>query len=147
MLSENNCSPLPTMLIPPVSQLPLFVGFSMMLSRLSQSPTVFDSESFLTLTSLSHSDPTSTLPIVLGLITLANVESSRWFISTEAMEREKKVAAWTAQRRAKGHVVLEPKKIIQTSLRGLAVGRILIAVMVPGVSLTRFQPVRSRNAY
>ncbi|KAI0796717.1 60Kd inner membrane protein-domain-containing protein [Abortiporus biennis] len=128
----NHCSPKITMLIPPVSQLPLFVGFSMMLSRISQAPTVLDSESFLTLTSLAHPDPTLTIPIVIGVITLANVESSRWFMDAAAIEREKKVAEWTAQRRAQGHNVLEPKKIIQSSLRVLAVGRILIAALVPG---------------
>lgn len=127
------------MIIPPLTQLPLFVGFSMMLSRISQPPTVFDAESFLTLTSLSHGDPTQTLPIVLGLITLANVESSRWFVSGEALEREKKVEAWTAKRRARGEVVLEPKKIMQTSMRILSVGRILIAIMVPGVSARAFR--------
>ena len=121
------------MLIPMVSQLPLFVGTSMLFSRLSQHPTVFDSESFLTLTSLSHSDPTLTLPIVLGLITLANVESSRFFMSAEALERERKVSQWTAEKRAKGHTVLEPKKIIQSSMRLFSIGRILIAAMVPGV--------------
>ena len=56
------------MLIPAVSQLPLFVGFSVMLNNLSRHPTVFDSESFLTLTSLAHADPTVTLPIVIGLL-------------------------------------------------------------------------------
>ncbi|CAL1700800.1 unnamed protein product [Somion occarium] len=131
LFAQHHCSPKPTMLIPMVSQLPLFVGTSMLLSRMSQYPTVFDSESFLTLTSLSHSDPTLTLPIVLGLITLANVESSRWFISTEALERERKVAKWTAERRAKGHTVVEPKKILQSSMRLLSVARILIAAMVP----------------
>ncbi|KAI0921844.1 hypothetical protein AcW2_006696 [Taiwanofungus camphoratus] len=132
LLALHQCSPLPTMIIPPLTQLPLFVGFSMVLSRASQPPTVFDSESFLTLTSLAHSDPTATLPIVLGLITLANVESTRWFVSAAASERQKKVAQWVAARRAKGEAVIEPRKVIQTSLRVLAVARILIAAVVPG---------------
>ncbi|KAI0081728.1 hypothetical protein K474DRAFT_1586995 [Panus rudis PR-1116 ss-1] len=132
LFAKHHCSPTPTMVIPVVSQLPLFVGFSMLLSRMSQYPTVFDSESFLTLTSLSHSDPTVTLPIVLGIVTLANVETSRWFVNAEVLEREKKVAEWNTKKRAMGHTVLEPKKIIQTAMRGLSVGRILIAAMVPG---------------
>lgn len=136
LLALHQCSPLPTMIIPPLTQLPLFVGFSMVLSRASQPPTVFDSESFLTLTSLAHSDPTATLPIVLGLITLANVESTRWFVSAAASERQKKVAQWVAARRAKGEAVIEPRKVIQTSLRVLAVARILIAAVVPGVRPT-----------
>ncbi|KAK7695905.1 hypothetical protein QCA50_000544 [Cerrena zonata] len=132
LFAKHGCSPTATMLIPMASQLPLFVGTSMLFSRLSQHPTVFDSESFLTLTSLSHSDPTLTLPIVLGLITLANVESSRWFMSADALERERKVSQWTAEKRAKGHTVLQPKKIIQSSMRLFSIGRILIAAMVPG---------------
>ena len=120
-----------------ISQLPLFVGTSWVLANASQYPTVFDSESFLTLTSLAHPDPTATFPIVLGLITLANVETGRWFISADALKREQKVAKWAADKRARGETVLEPRKIIQSGMRALAVGRILIAVMIPGVGYPR----------
>ncbi|THH02747.1 hypothetical protein EW026_g141 [Hermanssonia centrifuga] len=120
------------MLIGPLTQLPVFVSTSLMLSHASQPPTVLDSESFFTLSSLAHSDPTLTLPIVLGILTLANVESSRWFISTAALEREQKVAEWNTKKRAMGHTVIEPKKIVQSTLRVLAVARILIAALVPG---------------
>ncbi|KAH8999232.1 hypothetical protein EDB92DRAFT_1932619 [Lactarius akahatsu] len=109
LFASHRCRPWVTMLVPPLTQLPLFVGSSMFLSRLSQPPTVFDSESFLTLTSLAHADPTAALPIALGIITLANVESSRWFISKEAKERDE----------------LEQRGI-------LSVGRILIGSVVPG---------------
>ncbi|KAH9951638.1 60Kd inner membrane protein-domain-containing protein [Amylocystis lapponica] len=132
LFAQHRCSPIPTFLAPPITQLPLFVGLSMALSNASQAPSVFDSESFMTLTSLAHPDPTVTLPIVLGLVTLANVESARWFLSASTLEREKKVAKWTAERRAKGEAVVEPKRIIQTSLRVLSIGRILIAAVVPG---------------
>jgi len=132
LYTQYKCSPIPTMLIPPVSQLPIFVGFSMMLAQLSQSPTPFDSESFLTLTSLAHADPTATLPITLGLLTFANVETSRWFISEDkrlaAIETERR----NTERREKGEVVIEPSKIVQSALRAASVGRILIGVMVPG---------------
>ncbi len=106
----------------------------MVLSHASSAPTVLDSETFFTLTSLAHSDATVTLPIMLGIITLANVESSRWFVSPKVLERETQVAQWTAERRARGETVLEPRRIYQTSMRMLSVGRILIAAMVPGVS-------------
>ncbi|KAI0053007.1 hypothetical protein FA95DRAFT_1482322 [Auriscalpium vulgare] len=132
LFSEHRCSPTATMLIPPITQLPLFVGSSMMFSRMAQPPTVLDSESFLSLTSLSHADPTATLPIVLGIITLANVESSRWFISDLAREREAKEAERVKEKRAQGHLVLEPKKIVQTGLRMMSIGRILIGALVPG---------------
>lgn len=97
---------------------------------------MFDSESFLTLTSLSHADPTAALPIALGLITLANVESSssiRWFASAEARERKELEEKRIAEKRARGDVVLQPQKIVQSALRLLSVGRILIGALVPGV--------------
>lgn len=121
------------MLLPAISQMPLFVGTTMVLNNISKAPTVLDSESFLTLTSLAHSDPTVTLPIVIGLLTLANVESSRWFINADAMRREAQVKEWVEQRRAKGETVLEPKKIVQSTLRVYSIGRILIASLFPGV--------------
>lgn len=62
-------------------------------------------------------------------------------MSAEALERERKVSQWTAEKRANGHTVLEPKKIIQTSMRFFSVGRILIAAMVPGVRM--LHPVES----
>ncbi|KAH8105896.1 60Kd inner membrane protein-domain-containing protein [Cristinia sonorae] len=132
LTSSHGCSPVMTMLLPAISQLPLFVGFSMMLNNLSKTPTVFDSESFLTLTSLAHSDPTLTLPIVIGLISFANTESSRWFISAEAAKREAQVQEWTDKRRSKGETVIQPKKIIQTTLRIYSVARILISALFPG---------------
>jgi len=132
LLALHRCSPIPTIIVPPLTQLPLFVGFSMVLNNASQSPSLLDGESFFTLTSLSHSDPTVTLPIMLGLITLANVETSRWFVGAAALERERKVAQWAAERRLKGEAVVEPRKIIQSSLRIMSVARILIAAVVPG---------------
>ncbi|KAI0732962.1 hypothetical protein C8Q72DRAFT_874028 [Fomitopsis betulina] len=132
LLELHGCTALPTMLTPAITQLPLFVGFTMILSRASHSPSVLDSEAFLTLTSLTYPDPTHTLPIVLGLITLANVDSARWFASEAVTQRQAKADEWVAQRRAKGETVLQPGRIIQSSLRSLAVGRIIIAALVPG---------------
>lgn len=106
----------------------------MVLSRASMPPTVLDSESFLTITSLSHGDPTGTLPIMLGILTFANVDASRWFMTPQARLREQQVAEWTAKRRAAGETVIEPRKIFQSTLRIASVGRIIIALLVPGVS-------------
>jgi inner membrane protein COX18 len=121
------------MLAPVLSQLPVFVLTTAVLAKLSQPPTPFDSESFLTLTTLAHADPTTTFPIVLGIITMANVESSRWMMSEEEQEREKKVNQWSAEKRAQGHRIVEPKKHLQSALRLLSVGRILLGALVPGV--------------
>jgi len=133
LFAQHRCHPWLAMLIPPLTQLPLFVGSSMLLNRLSRAPSAFDAESFLTLTSLSHADPTAALPIALGMITLANVESSRWFVSAEAREREEQQRRRVAEQRAQGQVVLEPNRIVQSALRLLSVGRILIGAVVPGV--------------
>ncbi|KAI0750737.1 60Kd inner membrane protein-domain-containing protein [Daedaleopsis nitida] len=132
LLADHRCSPIPTIAVPVVTQLPLFVGTSMVFSHAAGAPSVLDGEAFFTLTSLAHADATYTLPIMLGVVTLANVETARWFVSAEALQREQQVAQWTAARRARGEQVLEPRKIYQTSLRMLSVGRILIAAMVPG---------------
>ena len=94
---------------------------------------MLDSETFLTLTSLVNPDPTAVIPVLIGMITFANVESSKWFISDGQKSREAKAEKLNAERRAQGHVVVEPKKIVQNALRFMSVGRILIAAMVPGV--------------
>jgi len=99
---------------------------------LTQPPSVLDSETFLTLTSLVNPDPTATIPILIGMITFANVESAKWFISDRQKSRQEKVENWNAEKRAQGHTVIEPKKIVQNALRVMSVGRILIAAVVPG---------------
>lgn len=132
LFSQYHCSPGFTMAIPIITQVPLFMGFSIVLNRLSQAPTPFDSESFLTLSTLAHADPTATLPIALGLVTLANVESSRWFITDAQRERQEKVQKWKEDRVARGETVIEPQKIIKSTLRLISVGRIVVATMVPG---------------
>ncbi|KIJ20251.1 hypothetical protein PAXINDRAFT_166359 [Paxillus involutus ATCC 200175] len=132
LFAEHHCRPGVTMAIPPLTQLPVFVGCSMVLSRLAQYPTPFDSESFLTLSTLAHPDPTATLPIALGFITLANVESSRWFMTEQQRDRQLEVQKWKEERVARGETVLEPQKIIKSALRLVSVGRIIVATMVPG---------------
>jgi len=137
LFAQYRCRPEVTMLIPPITQLPVFVGFSVLLSYLSQAPTPFDSESFFTLSTLTHADPTGTLPIALGFITLANVESSRWFMTEAQLQREKQVQRWKEERVGKGETVLEPQKIIKSVLRVVSIGRIFVASMVPGVGHSR----------
>lgn len=137
LLDKYNCRPRATTLIPIVTQLPLFFLASIVFSHISQSPTPFDSESFLTLTNLSHTDPTTTLPIVLGFLTLANVESSSWFM-TDA-QRQQKVAADEKYNKAlvksleEGKIHFEGGRVIKSGLRFGSVARVIIAAMVPGV--------------
>lgn len=116
-----------------MSQLPLFVSTSMVLSHLSQTPTPFDSESFLTLNNLSNVDPTTALPIVLGFLTLANVESSGWFMTEAQLERKALADAKYIKKVEEGGSPLELNRVIKTGLRVASVGRVIIAAMVPGV--------------
>jgi mitochondrial inner membrane protein COX18 len=134
LLRQHDCSPLGTFLLPILTQIPLFLGGSVILSHLSRSPSPFDSESFLTLTSLSHVDPTSTFPIVLGCLTLANVESSSWFM-TEAQRHRKAIADAKFDKSVEaGEINLEWGRVVKSGLRFASVARVLIASMVPGVS-------------
>ena len=121
------------MAVPVLAQLPVFVVSSLVFSRMTQPPSVLDSETFLTLTSLVNPDATMAIPILIGMITFANVESAKWFISDVQKSRQDKVEKWDEERRVRGHNVLKPKKVIQNVLRVMSVGRILITAMVPGV--------------
>lgn len=123
------------MVLPPLAQLPPFFVLTLMLRRLSEDPTPFDAESFFTLTSLAHPDPTMTLPILLGIITMANVETNNWLMTATQRADLKKLEERRAQMKAEGKRILEPGKIIKSALRGLSVVRILVASMMPGVSL------------
>ncbi|KAF9268070.1 hypothetical protein L218DRAFT_954458 [Marasmius fiardii PR-910] len=130
----NNCSPLLTMAAPPLAQMPVFVVMTVMFARLSVDPTSsFDSESFLTLTTLNHPDPTMTLPVVLGLLSMANVDSASWaFNSYEVQlqrdleEKKKRLAAEQGARH------IEPKKIVRSTMRVLSVARIGLGAIAPG---------------
>ncbi|CAA7259849.1 unnamed protein product [Cyclocybe aegerita] len=133
LFKEHKCSPLPSIIVPPLSQLPVFIGFTIMLSRLSLDPTPFDSESFLTLTSLAHPDPTMTMPVVLGLLTMANVESGNWVMNAAEKEQLRAAEEREAKRVAEGGKPrIHPGKVIKSVLRGLSVFRIIIAAMTPG---------------
>ena len=122
------------MVLPPLSQLPVFIGFTIILSRLSQDPTPFDSESFLTLTTLAHPDPTMTLPIILGLITMANVESNSWLMNAAERAKLRSLEQEKAKRiTEEGKRSIELGKVVKTALRGLSVLRIIVASVTPGV--------------
>jgi inner membrane protein COX18 len=124
------------MLAPILSQLPVFVLLTTMFNRLSVSPTPFDSEAFLTLTTLSHPDPTMFIPIAIGVVTMANVESASWMMSSAELALEKQAKEKEAQRIAQGGKPhLQVKSVLQSSMRILSIVRIVFASMFPGVSL------------
>lgn len=132
LLAKHGASPTLIMAVPALTQLPVFVFSSLVFARLTQPPSVLDSETFLTLTSLVNPDPTATIPILIGMLTFANVESAKWFITDKQKSRQENVEKWNEERRAQGHVIIEPKKIVQNVLRVMSVGRILVAAIVPG---------------
>jgi len=150
IFSEHRCNPTPTLAIPLVTQLPIFVMSTMFFSHLSTpavaSPAGLTDESFLTLTSLAHPDATATLPIVLGLVTLANVETSHWFMGAGRAAREASAEDKRKESRMKiieegknvpdGEKVRLPlpstRDIIQNALRLFSIARIVVGVMVDG---------------
>ncbi|KAF5333087.1 hypothetical protein D9611_002439 [Ephemerocybe angulata] len=133
LVAQHGCQTWKMMALPPLAQLPPFFLITMVLRQLSESPTVFDSEAFLTLSTLSHPDPTMVLPIVLGLVTMANVETSNLLMTATQKENMKKMEAQKEAMRAAGKVrVIEPGKYLKDALRGLSVVRILLASVMPG---------------
>ncbi|KAG5342533.1 hypothetical protein C0989_000661 [Termitomyces sp. Mn162] len=135
LFKRYRCSPTPSIIVPIIAQLPVFVLGTVMLQRLSLHPTPFDSEAFLTLTTLTHPDPTLTLPIVLGMLTMANVESSNWLMNTAERERVRKIEEQDAKALVEGgKPKIRPKSVIKSGLRVLSVARIAICAMMPGVS-------------
>ncbi|KAF8525318.1 60Kd inner membrane protein-domain-containing protein [Gautieria morchelliformis] len=129
----HNCTPWITMLVPPISQIPIFVLLSATFLHAANEPgSVLRNEEFLTLNSLAHPDPTVVLPIALGLISLASIETSGWFTSEEQSRRFAEVRRREQTRRAHGKIVIQPMKYVRSILRGLSVGRIILASMAPG---------------
>ncbi|KAJ7047270.1 60Kd inner membrane protein-domain-containing protein [Mycena alexandri] len=133
LLAEHKCRPGLAMVASPVSQLPVFVVMSMVFNRLAQEPTPFDSEAFFTLSTLNHTDSTLTLPIILGMITMLNVDANSWFMSAVQKDRlqkmeEKRAATLAAGQRPGFHL----QRIIKSSLNYLSVFRIILAAISPG---------------
>lgn len=107
----------------------------MVLNDLSRAPTPFDSESVFTLTSLVHVDPTATLPIVVGLLTFANIESSEMFMTDSQRQRKATADARHLEKRKGG---FELGRLFKPALRIASIIRVLVATMVPGVGCLLF---------
>jgi inner membrane protein COX18 len=136
LFRHHGCQPWKTIAFPPLAQLPLFFGITMGLREISQMPnTPFDSEAFLTLTTLAHPDPTMTLPILLGLVTMANVETSNMLMTATQKAKFEEIEKKNEAGKKAGKVLVQPRKIVKEGLRGLSVVRILFASVAPGVSI------------
>ncbi|KAJ7781139.1 hypothetical protein B0H16DRAFT_1231097, partial [Mycena metata] len=133
LLAEHNLRPGLAMVASPVSQLPVFVVMTMVFNRLAQEPTPFDSEAFFTLTTLNHTDSTLTLPIILGMITMLNVDANSWFMSTVQKDRLQKIEESRAAQLAAGkRPSFHLQRAIKSSLNYLSVFRIILAAISPG---------------
>ncbi|KAJ7068366.1 60Kd inner membrane protein-domain-containing protein [Mycena amicta] len=133
LIAEHKCYPKLSILASPVSQLPVFVLMSMVFNRLAADPTPLDSEAFFTLTTLNHPDATWTLPIMLGMITMANVESNNWLMSAVQRDRARKMEEHREKQIAAGQrSPVQLHKIVKSSLNMLSVVRIIIAAFSPG---------------
>ncbi|KAJ7665524.1 60Kd inner membrane protein-domain-containing protein [Mycena rosella] len=133
LIAEHNCHIIPSMVASPAIQLPVFITMTMMFTRLAQDPTPFDSEAFLTLTTLNHPDPTWILPTILGMVTMANVDSNNWLLSAVQKDRLRKMEERREQQlKTTGKSGFQVSQIIQGALHPLAVLRILWAGFCPG---------------
>lgn len=133
LLKKFKCGPRPTIIIPIITQIPVFVAMSMLCARIAAPPTPLDGESFLTLSTLAHTDPTMVLPVVVGMLTLANVEASSWFLTAEQLAKQKEQERKIVEKaREKGKPPIVVEKVVKGAMRGLSVVRILITSVMPG---------------
>ncbi|KAF7301753.1 Cytochrome oxidase biogenesis protein [Mycena indigotica] len=133
LVAQHKCYPRLAILASPLSQLPVFVFMTTLFNRLAADPTPFDSEAFFTLTTLNHPDATWTLPIMLGMITMANVESNNWLMSAVQRDRMRKMEEDREKQIAAGRrSPIQVHKIIKSSLSLLSVVRIIVAAFSPG---------------
>lgn len=78
-----------------------------------------------------------TLPVLLGFLTMANLESGNWVMNAAEREQQRAVEAEEAKRVASGGKVrISPGKIIKTGLRALSIIRIIVAALTPGVNFS-----------
>jgi mitochondrial inner membrane protein COX18 len=133
LCATYRCKPWPTALAPLASQLPLFIGITYVLRHLSADPTPFDSESFMSLANLANPDPTFALPVVLGIITLVNVESYKWFQTPTQIAQEQNAQSLTSKRRTEGRIIVPWREIFRTGMRLATPVRMIVAAMMPGV--------------
>lgn len=137
LMKKHNASPGLTTTLPALTQLPIFFGLSAFFARLSYAPyaDLLDTEAVFTLSSITHADPTATIPILLGFITLANTESAHWFMPDRvkaADERDRKRVAEAVAR--KEFAVPALNRLMRPAMRIGAIVRIVVAMVAPGVS-------------
>ena len=77
-----------------------------------------------------------TLPVVLGFLSMANVESGNWVLNAAEREQQRESQAAEQKRIAEGgEQRIRPGQHIKSALRGLSILRIIFAAVAPGVSI------------
>lgn len=127
---QYKCHPWVTAGVPIIGQMVPFLAASLTFRQVALPPTPFDAESFFTLTSLASIDYTTTLPIAVGLITMANVEMSTWFRPLRgASPSPKPQTELTEPAPPKISLAV----VIKPILRFMALFRVVVASFLPGV--------------
>jgi len=129
-----------TLLIPVALNLATFIPMSLTMLAIAMPPTPLDSEAFLTLTALTHPDPSNILPVVIGIMNFANVDSHRWLMPPvrreEVRQREEAAAsAAAAAGKPENRLQIKPAAMWGFGMRFLSVARIVFAMYMPGVRL------------
>ena len=125
------------MLVPPAVQLPLFVVLSMIFQTACIPPSPLEMESVFTFDSLTQPDSTATMPIVVGLLSLANVDTSKWLVGGKTAQNKLSKDELETQKQDKDGVIkIRPQQMVKGILRLLSVARILVAMSFPGVMLS-----------
>ncbi|KAG9126473.1 hypothetical protein FRC07_003289 [Ceratobasidium sp. 392] len=131
----HRCSPLPTMIAPFAVHAPLFILATASFRQAAIMHTApmnpLASESFLTLPSLAHVDPTGVLPIAVGLLMFSNIELGR-------LSRPAKQVAPALDTSTRETPATEPPRVsslvaaLENGLRGASILFIWVAMQSPG---------------
>ena len=128
LAKKFRCSPIPTATLPAISQLSVFIAGTLFCRHIAEPPSPLEDERFFTLNSLTSVDPTGVLPIILGLITLSTIETSKWF-SKGLLTNISEVKKWSTS----SIIKVSLSNSMQTTLRLLSVIRIILGTLVDGV--------------
>ncbi|KAH7105410.1 hypothetical protein BKA62DRAFT_766781 [Auriculariales sp. MPI-PUGE-AT-0066] len=133
-----------TVILPTLVQLGTFIPMSMLFVFIAVPPTPLDSECFMHLTNLTRNDPSNILPVAIGILNMANVDSHRWLVRTPLLKEQQQVDQNVIQAQiAKGgplkrrnfELKLNPSGMMTALARSFSVLRIVFAMQMPGTVL------------
>jgi mitochondrial inner membrane protein COX18 len=145
LYSHFNLGALHTVVLPAAVQLATFIPMTYLFLYTAMPPTPLDSESFLHLTTLTHYDPSNILPVAIGILNMANVDSHRWMLQPTRFKEQRQVEQNVVQaqlsrggpsQKAKYELKFRPSGIMASAARCLSVLRIIVAMQMPGVRVT-----------